>query len=150
MKAFQYRFENILTFREQEKHETEIAYKEAVDQFERVASRLYEQLKKKEETIEEQQQKLVIGFTINEIHHYARFIDSLEKEIEMLQQQVIQARSKMLWFEERLLEKTIEVKKYEKMKEKDRVRHAEKMEHEEALILDELSTIKFSRRENGW
>ena len=89
------------------------------------------------------------GFSINEIHHYARFIESLEKKIEVLQQKVVQARSKMNWFEEKLLERTIEVRKFEKMKEKDREQHRVEMEYREAVRLDEISTLKFRRRENG-
>lgn len=47
MVQYTYRFEKILTIREQEKQETEIAYKESVRDFEEVATRLYEALKKK-------------------------------------------------------------------------------------------------------
>ena len=77
-------------------------------------------LKKKEETLDEQQERMKSGFSINEIHHYARFIASLEKKIKEVQQKVMQARSKMNWYEEKLLERTLEVRKFEKMKEKDR------------------------------
>lgn len=101
-----YRFEKVLTIREQEKNETEIAYKESVRSFEEVATKLYDLLKKKENLIEFQQERLVVGSSIEEIHHYARFIDSLEKTIADVQQKVVQARSKMNWYEEKLLEKT--------------------------------------------
>jgi len=74
-----YRFEKVLTIREQEKNETEIAYKESVRSFEEIANRLYELLKKKEDLIDFQQERLAVGSSIEEIHHYARFIDSLEK-----------------------------------------------------------------------
>ena len=43
----------------------------------------------------------------------------MEKTIEDVQQKVIQARSKMNWHEQKLLEKNLEVRKFEKMKEKD-------------------------------
>ena len=76
------------------------------------------------------------------------FIDSLEKRISDMQQQVMQARSKMNWYEDKLVEKTLEVRKFEKMKEKDREHHRAEMEQLEAIQLDELSTLKFRRREN--
>ena len=60
----------------------------------------------------------------------------------------MQARSKMNWYENKLLEKTLEVRKFEKMKEKDREHHRAEMEQLEAIQLDELSTLKFRRREN--
>ena len=91
---YQYRFANILTVREQEKHETEIAYKESVRAFEDVATRLYDLLKKKEDLLEYQRQRLHIGASIDEISHYANFINSMEKTIEDVQQKVVQARTK--------------------------------------------------------
>lgn len=83
-----------------------MAYKESVRSFEEIATRLYELLKKKEDLIAFQQERLTIGSSIDEIHHYSRFIDSLEKTIADVQQKVIQARAKMNWHEEKLLEKT--------------------------------------------
>lgn len=150
MKPYQYRFEKVLTYREQEKTETEIEYKKAVDSFETVATELYDLLKKKEEVTAEQQEKMKKGFYVNDIHQYGRFMESLEKRIDSLQQAVIRARSKMNWFEEKLLEKTIEVKKFEKMKEKDQEHYRIEMEQAEASLMDELTTSKFHRKETGW
>lgn len=150
MKPYQYRFEKVLNYREQEKTETEREYKKAVDSFESIATELYDSLKKKEDVTEAHQVKLKKGFNIDEIHQFARFIKSLEQRIESLQQEVIKARSKMNWFEEKLLEKTIEVKKFEKMREKDQEHYRTEMEQTEASLLDELSTLKFHRRETGW
>lgn len=93
-------------------------FKGSVEAFETVATKLYDLLKKKEDTLTEQQVKMAVGFSVNEIHYYARFISSLEKRIAVVQQQVVQARSKMNWYENKLLEKTLEVRKFEKMKEK--------------------------------
>ena len=150
MKPYNYRFENVLTFRELEKTETETEYKESVDAFEVIATELYELLKKKEETLEEQQERMSRGFSIDGIHHYARFIGSLERKIEEVQQKVMQARSKMHWYEDKLLERTLEVRKFEKMKEKDREQYDVETEYREAQNLDELSTMTFRGREVGW
>ncbi len=150
MKPYNYRFENVLTFRELEKTETETEFKHSVEAFEVVATELYELLKKKEETLDEQQERMAAGFSIDRVHHYARFIGSLEKKIDEVQQKVVQARSKMNWYEEKLLEKTLEVRKFEKMKEKDREQYEVEMEYREAERLDELSTLKFRGRKVGW
>lgn len=149
MKTHRYRFENVLTYRELEKTETEIEYQSAIESFEHVATELYELLKKKEETIVEQDQHLQQGASIDRVHHYMHYIDSLEKKIEQVQEQVIRARSKMQWFEEKLLERTIEVRKFEKMKEKDREKYRDELEAQEAQWLDELSTMTFHGKENG-
>ena len=47
MVAYQYRFAKVLTIREQEKAETEIAYKESIRCFENVATKLYEFVKER-------------------------------------------------------------------------------------------------------
>jgi len=142
-----YRFEKVLTIREQEKNETEIAYKESVRSFEEIANRLYELLKKKEDLIDFQQERLAVGSSIEEIHHYARFIDSLEKTIVDVQQKVVQARSKMNWYEEKLLEKNLEVRKFEKMREKDLKLFQQEQDRIEGIFLDEISTLTYNKRE---
>jgi len=149
MNAYKYRFDQILTIREQEKTELEISYKESVQAFEEAATTLYELLKKKEDTITEQDHHMKSGFSISEIHRYASFITGLEKSIELFQQKVAAARTKMNWHEDRLLEKSIEVKKYEKMKEKDQQLFQEEQVRLEAIRLDELASVRFQPKENG-
>ncbi|MFJ7696487.1 flagellar export protein FliJ [Lysinibacillus fusiformis] len=147
MVSYVYRFEKVLTIREQEKNETEMAYKESVRSFEEVATKLYDLLKKKEDLIAFQQDRLTVGSSIDEIHHYARFIDSLEKTIADVQQKVIQARAKMNWHEEKLLEKNLEVRKFEKMKEKDFKLFQQEQDRVESLFLDEISLLTYNKRE---
>ena len=142
-----YRFENILNVREQEKNETEIAYKEAVRSFEEVATRLFELLKKKETLIAFQQERLVTGSSIDEISHYARFLDSMEKTIDDVQKKVVQARTKMNWHEQKLLEKNLEVRKFEKMRERDFEAYKEEQNRLETILLDEISSLTYNKRE---
>ncbi len=147
MSRYIYRFEKVLTVCEQEKTETEIAYKEAVQSFEKIATKLYELLKKKEDLITFQQERLKIGSSIDEISHYSRFIDSMEKMIEEVQQKVVQARTKMNWHEQKLLEKNLEVRKYEKMREKDFEAYKEERNRLETILLDEISSIMYNKKE---
>lgn len=144
---YSYRFENILTVREQEKQETEAAYKQSVKIFEDIATRLYDLLKKKEDLIEYQRQRLQIGASIDEISHYANFVTSMDKTIEDVQQKVVQARAKMNWHEQKLLEKNLEVRKYEKMKEKDFEAFRDEQNRLETILLDELSGQAYFRKE---
>lgn len=147
MSKYLYRFEKILDVKEQEKTESELAYKESVQVFEEIATKLYELLKKKEDLISFQQERLRIGSSIDEINHYSRFIDSLEKTIEEIQQKVVQARAKMNWHEQKLVEKNLEVRKYEKMRENDFERYKEDQLRIETALLDELSTIAYYKKE---
>ncbi|GGG21789.1 flagellar FliJ protein [Lysinibacillus alkalisoli] len=144
---YQYRFSQILNIREQEKNETEMAYKEATKAFEAAATKLYDLLKKKEELIDYQQERLAVGSSIDEVHHYARFIDSLEKTISDVQQKVIQARAKMQWYEEKLLEKNLEVRKFEKMQERDYNIFQEEQNRIEMNFLDEISLQTYNKKE---
>ena len=144
---YNYRFEKILIVKDQEKTESELAFKESVNVFEEIATKLYELLKKKEDLIDYQQERLKVGSSIDEINHYSKFIDSMEKTIEDAQQKVTQARAKMNWHEQKLLEKNLEVRKYEKMRENDFERFKEDQLRIEAMQLDELSTIAFFKKE---
>lgn len=148
MAQYVYRFEKILTVREQEKNETEMVYKESVRAFEDIATKLYDLLKKKEDLLAFQQERLQYGSSIDEISHYARFIDSMEKTIEDVQQKVVQARTKMNWHEQKLLEKNLEVRKFEKMREKDFEAYKEEQNRIESVLLDELSTVAYYKKEN--
>lgn len=147
MQVYKYRFDKIMTVKEQEKNQTEIAYKEAVQSFENIATKLYNLLKKKEELIDFQEKKLSKGSTIDEIHHFTRFLDSIEKSINDTQQKVMHARAEMEWHEDKLLEKTIEFRKYEKMKEKDYKVYKKEQNHLEIIQLDELSSIAYYNNE---
>mgnify|MGYP003408530006 FL=1 len=144
---YTYRFSKILDIQEQEKIQIEIIYKESVKSFEEVATKLYEMLKKKEDLIAYQNERLTFGASIDEVTHYASFINSLEKTIEDLQKKVAQARVKMNWHEEKLLEKNIEVRKYEKMREKDFGAFQVEQERLENIRLDELSTMAYYKKE---
>ena len=147
MTQYNYRFGKILVVREQEKNESEMAYKESIRVFEGIATKLYDLLKKKEDLINFQQERLQYGSSIDEINHYARFINSLEKTITDVQQKVVQARAKMNWHEQKLLEKNLEVRKFEKMREKDFEAFKEEQQRIETIQLDELSSLAYNKRE---
>ena len=144
---YAYRFDQVMNLREQEKTEVELAYQEAVSQFESIATELYELLKKKEDTLRNQQDGMKKGFSVNAVRHYAFFIEGLESSIEFMQRRVQKARSNMAWHEEKLLEKTVEIRKYEKMKEKDLERHLAEDERLENIRVDELASAQFFNRE---
>ncbi|MFC7685418.1 flagellar export protein FliJ [Ureibacillus sp. GCM10028918] len=147
MVQYTYRFEKILTIREQEKQQTEQAYKESVRFFEEVATKLYDLLKKKEDLITYQNDRLTVGSSIDEIHHFATFIGSLERSITEVQQKVVQARAKMNWHEQKLLEKNLEIRKFEKMREKDFATFKNEQDRAETLYLDELSALMYTKKE---
>ena len=63
-----------------------------------------------------QQNKILQGIPIDEIRFYQKYLMNLQKEIEHYQNLVIHARHNMQYEEKRLIDKNIEVKKFEKLK----------------------------------
>lgn len=140
---YHYKFEKILDVKEKEKDEALSAYKNAVQAFENVARELYALLKKKEDLEARQAEKMKTGLSVQEIRHYRRFIDDIEKSIHYYQNLVMNARNRMNWHQQKLQEKNIEVKKYEKLKDKDYSRFLMKLKIQEEKQADEISTQTF-------
>ncbi|WP_042350428.1 flagellar export protein FliJ [Bacillus massiliigorillae] len=145
---YQYKFDKILTIREKEKDDAFSKYSDAKKKFEEVAEKLYKVLKKKEEMQDFQQSKLQEGLSILEMRHNQVFMDNLEKIINQYQQEVIVARKRMNAQQEVLIEKNIEVKKYEKIKEKDYEKFLEINRIQENNQMDDVSIQTFLSKEN--
>ncbi|PTY85886.1 flagellar export protein FliJ, partial [Heyndrickxia sporothermodurans] len=111
-----------------------------------VAEELNQVLKKKEDLLDFQTSKLETGLSIQEIRHHQRFITNLEKSIKHYQDLVINARNQMNWYEQKLQEKNIEVKKYEKLKEKDFEKYLFLLQEIENKQIDEISTQIYFHR----
>lgn len=140
---YQYKFEKILTIKEKEKRDALSKYNAALKKFEEVAGKLYNFFKKKEDLVAFQQEKLRKGLSIQEIRHHQLFMDNLEKLISISQEEVIEARYKMNVLQDVLMERNIEVKKYEKMKENDFLIFLDNMKEAENKQMDEISIRQF-------
>lgn len=140
---YQYKFEKILTIKEKEKSDALSKYNAALKNFEELAGKLYKFLKKKEDLLAFQQEKLKNGLSIQEIRHHQLFMDNLEKLISISQEEVIEARYKMNVLQDVLMERNIEVKKYEKMKENDFHKFLDIMKEDENKQMDEVSIRQF-------
>ena len=145
--TYKYKFDKILTLREKEKKDMQAKYSEAVKRFETVAEELYMLLKKKETLLDEQQEKMLEGLSVLQIRHNQTFMGNLEKKIEFVQQEVINARQQMDLLQRVLIDKNIEVKKYEKMQEKDYAKHLQFVKHVESNQMDDLSIQTFLSKE---
>ena len=140
---YQYKFEKILTIKEKEKRDALSKYNDALKKFEEVAGKLYKFLKKKEDLVAFQQEKLRNSLSIQEIRHHQLFMDNLEKLISISQEEVIEARYKMNVLQDVLMERNIEVKKYEKMKENDFLKFLDSLKEAENKQMDEISIRQF-------
>ncbi|WP_394232530.1 flagellar export protein FliJ [Niallia oryzisoli] len=144
--GYQFKLEKIMSVKEREKNEALTVYNDSVKRFEEVAEKLYELLKKKEDLESYQSMKLVSGLPVQEIRHHQQFIVNLQKSIEQYQQMVLNARNHMIFQQEKLMQRNIEVKKYEKMKEKGLREFLDEVKQVEAKQMDDISIQHFVHR----
>ncbi|TFE03497.1 flagellar export protein FliJ [Jeotgalibacillus sp. R-1-5s-1] len=146
--AYQYRFERVLTVKEREQKEAEDRYRDAVASFEKIAQKLYDLLRKKELMEAAQADEMKSGISVISLRHGQHFLSNIEKSISYQQKLVIEARSNMQRHEHRLMERNIEVRKYEKIKERDLKQHIQLAESAEREQMNELSIVQFMNRRN--
>jgi flagellar protein FliJ len=146
--TYNFKFEKILALKEREKEEVRVSYLDSVEKFENIAQKLYELLKKKEDLLNFQSEKMVSGLSVQDIRHNQNFITNIEKTIDYYQGLVIQARNRMNWHEQKLSEMNVEVKKYEKIKENDFNKYTEVLYSSESKVLDELAVMQYMNKRN--
>lgn len=146
--VFKYKFDKLLSIKENEKDIVIGEYNDAVQKFENAATRLYELLKQKEDLIDQQSRQLTSGSNIRQIQDLQRFLPLLDKSIAEWQVQVAKARKFMELKQQLLLEKNIEVKKYEIIKEKAWVAYSQLEKAEENKLMDEISIQQYMYRGN--
>jgi flagellar FliJ protein len=146
--AYQYKFDRVMSIKESEKDRLMAEYHEAVQQFENDGQRLYEYLKQKEQLIDAHTQKMKMGLSITAIQQFQLFIANLEKMITAYQQKVITARQNMQLAELKLLDKNMEVKKFEKIKIKDVQQYKQVQKELELKQMDEVSIQQYMLKGN--
>ena len=146
--AYQFKFEKIMKLKESEKDEVLSTYNESVKRFEEAAENLFRSLKKKEDLEIYQRSKLENGLSVQEIRHHQTFIHNLQKTIDHDQKVVVHTRNQMNFYQDKLLQKNIEVKKYEVLKEKGKIVFLEEIRQLEAKQMDDISIQQYMHRGN--
>ncbi|MEW9501304.1 flagellar export protein FliJ [Jeotgalibacillus marinus] len=146
--AYQFRFDRVLTVKEREKKEAEDRYRESIESFEGLAQKLYQLLKKKELMEDAQAVNIQSGIAVMSLRHGQQFLLNIEKSISYQQKLVMEARTTMQWHEQRLMDRNIEVRKYEKIKEKDHHFHLAHQNELDSQQMNELSMTQFMNRRN--
>lgn len=144
--AYQFQFEKVLDIRQREKEEASAQYQHSLSTFESAAQKLYTVLKQKEQVEEEQRQALNTGLTIRDIQWQESFMRQLDRSIMEFQQLVGKARMKMNDDQANLLVKNLEVKKIEKMREKDFEGYKDELKRLESSLMDEVSIQQYVNR----
>lgn len=144
---YQFKFDKILSLKSREVDEAQVVYQDSVKKFEEAADRLYHLLKKKEDLESFQSDRLIDGLPVQEIRHHQQFIGNLEKSIAHYQKVVMNARNIMNYQQVQLMEKNQEVKKFEKIKEKDHLQFLADEKYAESRMMDEVSIQQYMNRE---
>ncbi|MFT9598509.1 flagellar export protein FliJ [Mesobacillus sp.] len=144
---YQFKFDKILSLKSREVDDAQVVYQDSVKKFEEAADRLYHLLKKKEDLESFQSDRLIDGLPVQEIRHHQQFIGNLEKSIAHYQKVVMNARNIMNYQQVQLMEKNQEVKKFEKIKEKDHLQFLADEKYAESRMMDEVSIQQYMNRE---
>jgi flagellar protein FliJ len=143
--SFQFSMEKVLSVKQKEKESIELELGEAVQAFESIAEEIYSLLKRKEDIENLSNQQFQQRIVVNDLQNTQRFLLSMSNKIKELQPVLQRARERMQVIQQKLLQQTIEVKKYEKLKEKQI--HAYEMELTlyENKQNDEFSVLRYAK-----
>ncbi|MFA9558084.1 flagellar export protein FliJ [Evansella sp. AB-rgal1] len=144
--TFQFTLQKVLDVKEYEKNEAQVAYRDAMMNFEKVATQLYELLKQKEVLLSSYEDKLVQGLPIAFIQQTQKSLEYLQREIDRLQVQTQNARALMNERERRLTVTAVDVKKYEKMKERKLEIYLLDQREKENKFVDEISVQQYLKK----
>ncbi|MFC0188894.1 flagellar export protein FliJ [Fictibacillus aquaticus] len=143
--GFQFKLEKVLGLKEKEKEAYESEFRLSVQKFEEAAHELYSLLKRKEEIENHADSQFHSKMFVNEIQSTQRFLLSMESKIHFLQKKVQAAREQMAFAQEKLLYKTVEVKKYETLKSKQKQEFQFLQSMMETKQNDEFSVLRYAR-----
>lgn len=139
----------ILHIREKEEKDAQIAHHQSVVFFEKMATKLYQLLRKKEAAEAAYEKTMKKPTTIDLMKEQLKYIELLNKQIIELQSNVNHARSQMESKQEKLTSAHVEVKRFEKLidqrKGKQKVLEL-KLEQDS---MDEVSNQQYISRKLG-
>lgn len=139
----------ILNLREKEKKDAQLAHYESTVYFEKIATKLYSLLRKKEIAEESYGENARELTSIDKIRQQSIYIESINQQIIKMQQQVNEARNTMEAKQLKLTDAHVEVKKFEKIIEIRKQEQLMSIHREEQIMMDEISTQQFVSRRLG-
>jgi flagellar protein FliJ len=143
--SFQFSMEKVLSVKQKEKESIELELGEAVQAFESIAEEVYSLLKRKEDIENLSNQQFQQRIFVNDLQNTQRFILSMANKIKELQPVLQRARERMQVIQQKLLQQTIEVKKYEKLKEKQFHAYEMELTSYENKQNDEFSVLRYAK-----
>lgn len=139
----------ILNIREKEKKDAQLAHHESMVYFEKIATKLYTLLNKKENAEELYEKDFEKLTSIDKIREQTAYIEILNQQIIRMQEQVNEARNEMEVKQLKLTDAHVEVKKYEKIIEFRKHEQLMSAHRAEQIMMDEISTQQYVSRKLG-
>ncbi|MBH0155883.1 flagellar export protein FliJ [Fictibacillus sp. 5RED26] len=143
--SFHFSMEKVLSVKQKEKESIEQELGEAVQAFESIAEEIYSLLKRKEDIENQSNYTFQQRIIVNDLQNTQRFLLSMTNKIKELQPLLQRARERMQVIQQRLLQQTIEVKKYEKLKERQLSAYKVEVASYENKQNDEFSVLRFAK-----
>ncbi|MET3728737.1 flagellar FliJ protein [Fictibacillus halophilus] len=143
--SFHFSMEKVLSVKQKEKESIEQELGEAVHAFESIAEEIYSLLKRKEDIENQSNYTFQQRIVVNDLQNTQRFLLSMTNKIKELQPLLQRARERMQVIQQRLLQQTIEVKKYEKLKERQLSAYKVEVASYENKQNDEFSVLRFAK-----
>lgn len=138
----------ILNVREREKHNAQKNYHQSIEYFEGVATQLYTLLQKKEKAEEAHEEYIQRTIPIEKIRVQIAYMETLNKHILQLQQEVQAARTEMESKQVILTDAHVEVKKFEKIITYRKKEQEELIQKNEKISMDEISVQQYLIQKN--
>ncbi|HET7522135.1 MAG TPA: flagellar export protein FliJ [Bacillales bacterium] len=140
--TFHFSFEKVLTVKENEKNVLETEYRDAYNEFEKIANMLYGFMKQKETLETRQRDHMTKGTSAFHIQRLQTDIQRLQEKIDRCEGLYQSARQNIEQKKARLTDKSIDVKRFERLKEVHYDMFRKKEKAEEMSQIDEISTIR--------
>ncbi|MCO7125996.1 flagellar export protein FliJ [Sporolactobacillus shoreicorticis] len=143
--GFEYRFERVMKLAENEKYNLEVQYKRLFDEFESLARKLIELMDLKEKAQTELQNQMSQAITIDQMKMGITDVNTMDSLIDETNKRYIRAKARVEDFQTKLQEKAMEVKKYEKIKEKQQSIYRRLTQKAEIKRMDEIAGQRTAR-----
>ncbi|MDV2685430.1 flagellar export protein FliJ [Alkalihalophilus lindianensis] len=144
--SFDFTLQKVMNLKEQERQTSQNQYTEAMDQFERVATELYDLLKKKENLEEAGRQKVAKGISIYELQSSQSQLLRMQQAIHEQQRTTQRARERMTIKQQDMVKHSIEFKKYEKLKQVKFEQYKQEQTRLENEQMDDIAIQLFQKR----
>ncbi|BBN98657.1 flagellar export protein FliJ [Sporolactobacillus terrae] len=141
-----YRFERVMKLADHEKQNLEIEYKQLYEQFDQIAHRLIDLVDQKESIQMDIQKKMVQAMRVDQMTMKFADINKLEILIEETRKYFLSLKERLEVLQTKLQEKTIEVKKYKKLKARRQSFERKQRMRDEMKKMDEIAGRRAANR----